>query len=112
MYRWFLAVGVVLLGFPFVSDVRAVILMFLDNPFDEGKALDAARGDKRVLAFRREMDEFSDRLGLLKERDFHTLFGKPERKKRQEYALSIAGPSGLILSGLRYADSTKKPGPR
>jgi hypothetical protein len=107
MYRWFLTVAVGFFVFAFVPDAKAVIILFLENPFDESKALEAIREDKRVLAFRRDIDGFSDGLLRLKERDFHALFGKPVEKKSEEYTMSIAGPRCLGLSGLHYTDPKK-----
>jgi hypothetical protein len=104
MPRWLLAIGIVLLGFPFIPDARAVIIWVLHNPFDDWKALDAVRGDQRVLTFGKELDEFIHRLLPLKERDFHALFGKTVRNGSEEYALSVAGPRGVALSGIRSAD--------
>src|SRR5579864_5943685 len=83
---------------------HSIIITFLEDEFDNREAILACRDNKEVKEFGRKIDEFRKRLYQLRERDFVALFGKSSAKPPGTYAMPVAQPRGLALSGLRHAD--------
>src|SRR5262249_47785745 len=86
------------------SKGQSVIIMFLQDEFDDRDLILACRDAKEVKEFDRKIDDLKKRLYPLRERDFVALFGKSSSKPAGTYAMPVAQPRGLALSGIRFAD--------
>jgi hypothetical protein len=86
------------------SPACAVVFLSLDDEFDDWGLVSKARDRPAVKSARSKLDEFKRSLLRLKERDFVALFGRPQPKPARTYAMPVAQPRGLALSGIRYSD--------
>ena len=77
------------------------------DEFDDSAAIAAVSSEAHVLECRKQIDALSARLLKLKARDFVALFGSAIRKPQGVYAMPVAQPRGIILSGIRYLDEKK-----
>ncbi len=87
-----------------VTEARGVIVLVLWDDCDDRDAILAVRDVQAVKAFRQRMDKFTNRLRVLKEKDIVALFGKPTTKPAKTFAMPVAQPRTIALSGIRYAD--------
>ena len=91
----------------FAGNASASILIFLGDDFDKVKQVVAAANDPAVKTYSADLDRLKQRLRLLKERDVIALFGKPVPQPAKTFAMPVAQPRGLGLSGLRHTDPKK-----
>jgi hypothetical protein len=101
------AIPVVMACGVLATEARGVVHLFLQDECDDRDAIWVVREAPAVKQFRRQMDAFTDRLRPLKEQDITALFGKPTPKPAKAFAMPVAQPRVLALSGLRYADEKK-----
>src|SRR5262245_44964907 len=94
-----------LVAFLFPSTTRAVIFLLLRDPHDDREIVRQVQEDRKVIAFRKEVEAFAQPLLQWKERDFHALFGKPVNPKEDDYAMICTEARMIGLSGIRYADA-------
>jgi hypothetical protein len=85
---------------------EAVIILALNDPFDDLKVIHQVQEFKSVQAFQTSTKAFKKGLLALKERDLHALFGKPTAKPK-DMAMLCSEPRNICLSGLRFADPKK-----
>src|SRR5690242_12222981 len=91
----------------FAGNASASIILFLSDDFDDLKHIIAASNAPAVKAFRDDLDALRQRLRLLKERDVIALCGKSVPQPGKTFAMPVAQPRGLGLSGIRHADPKK-----
>lgn len=101
MLRFSLAALSVLL---LVANAQASIFLLLTDEVDDGDIVQRVREDADVKALAKDFDTLRRQLYPLKERDFEVLFGKPARKPAKTFAMPVAEPRALMLSGLHYAN--------
>ncbi|HEV3145264.1 MAG TPA: hypothetical protein VGZ47_15340 [Gemmataceae bacterium] len=78
--------------------------MLLNDDFDERTIVSTVHEEKSVVQAREEIGAFKKKLLSLKENDFVTLFGKSQPMPPKTYAMPLAQPRMLTLSGLRHKD--------
>lgn len=87
------------------TQVYGVIIVLLDDEFDDGRVVRAISSNAEVQILGQELRKFEERLLLLKERDFLAVFGKPTTKPIKTYAMPCCQARSLGLSGIRYAEA-------
>jgi len=83
---------------------NATIHMILDDEFVNRQEIAEYTQDQNIIEFTKEVDQFKDKLLLLKERDFIALFGESVAMPQKTFTLSISEPRGIGLPGRRYSD--------
>src|SRR5262249_29334442 len=86
----------------FLPTTRAVIFLSLQAPQDDPAIISQVQEERKVIAFRGEVQIFAQRLLQWKERDFRALFGKPVSPREGEYAMMCTEARVIGLSGIRY----------
>src|SRR5438105_4455871 len=79
------------------------ILIHLPDEFDDHALIASVSQVQTVSAFRKQMDDFKERLRQRKESEIVAMFGKPRPKPAQTFAMPVAQHRGFGMSGLRHA---------
>jgi len=83
---------------------NAAIHMIVEDEFVNREEIVEYTQDQNIIEFTKEVDQFKDKLLLLKERDFIALFGENVEMPQKTFTLSISEPRSVGLPGVRYAD--------
>src|SRR5262245_20602770 len=86
------------------SGSRAIITLMLDDPVDDRILVDAVLGQKPVKEFAAEIEALERTVTAHDVEKIEKLFGKPARKAARDYAMPVAQPRTVTISGIRYAD--------
>jgi hypothetical protein len=92
---------------PIAVSAQAVLEGMVFDEFDDPDLIRAVCDHKAVRVFRKDLDKVWKKLLAKKEGDIERLFGKPAAWSKKTYALPVAEPRDLVLSGLVFTGSKR-----
>jgi hypothetical protein len=91
----------------FTFSALASLEMTLVDDFDDYFLVRTVSDQKAVRLFRKDLDEFKEKLRKMQEVEIEKRLGGPVAWRKKTYALPVAQEREIALGGLRFTDSKR-----